>query len=60
MKRQELSIYEDESAREWSKDKLSRLKEKAKQLQFFQTEEEVKKEFMALHLISKNRILGAR
>lgn len=31
--------------REWSKDKLVRLKEKAKQLSLFQTEEEVKREF---------------
>ncbi len=39
----------EESAREWSKDKLSRLKEKAKQLHFFQSEEEVKKEFSVVN-----------
>lgn len=35
----------EESAREWSKDKLKMLNEKARQLHLYQSEEEVKKEF---------------
>lgn len=40
-----IDLVIEESDRDWSKDKLTRLKEKARQLSFFQSEEEVKKEF---------------
>ncbi len=44
-----MDVIVEESAREWGKDKLTRLKEKAKQLHFFQSEEEVKKEFSVVN-----------
>jgi len=43
-----LELVIEETDREWSPESLALLKEKASQLSFFQTEEEVKKEFLVV------------
>jgi hypothetical protein len=44
-----IEFVAEETEREWSKDKLARLKAKASQLSLFQTEEEVCKEFSVVN-----------